>query len=203
MRNKEQKDLFSAKVTYRPAQKEALLVFTVCYLVTIAPPLYFLYKNYAMLDDIGFKFFPSLLDINNQDRLFILLAGLASYLVGGFIILSWQKGFIKRSLKPLQLLQTHMSRTIQGKFGQSVLPSIHDNHNSELVKTYNYMYCSIQSNLKRDIIFLEELEKVHAPELARVLINEKLDQLADQSNVRSLASKKNNKKNKPQYKAAN
>lgn len=131
-----------------------------------------------MLDDIGYKFFPSLLDINNQDRLLIVVACLVSYLFGAFITLYWQNGFLRQFYKPLELLQRHMSKTIQGNFGQAALTQTHEIHGDELIKTYNYLYSSIQSNLKRDIIFLQELENVHAPELARVLINEKMEQLS-------------------------
>ncbi|MCO5114121.1 MAG: hypothetical protein M9899_08095 [Bdellovibrionaceae bacterium] len=201
MKPSDRRDLFSTPVSYRPAQRAALLVFTVCYLVTIAPPLYFLFKNYKMLDDIGYKFFPSLLDINNQDRLFILLFALGSYAIGAFIILAWQKEFIRKFTKPINHLQSHMSKTIQGHFGQPSLVSTHENHAAELIKTYNYLYSSIQSNLKRDVIFLEELEKVHAPELARVLINEKLGQLTERSEIKPLTQKK--KVSKPEYKVAN
>lgn len=201
MKSARKKDLFFTKVSYRPAQKTALLVFTVCYLLTIAPPLYFLYRNYTMLDDIGYKFFPSLLEINNQDRLFILLCALASYAIGAVIILAWQKEFIRKFAKPIHHLQSHMSRTIQGRFGQPSLASSYENHATELIKTYNYLYSSIQSNLKRDLIFLEELEKVHAPELARILINEKIGQLTEHPEIKAPSHKK--KVSKPEYKIAN
>lgn len=177
MKSTKKPDLFSVQISRAPARRHGFIIFSICYFVSIAPPIYFLHKNYQMLEEIGVKFFPSLLGIINQDQLFIIASCLVTFLIGAGLHLWSNQVFLKQFYKPLDALQKHMSQAIYGEFSIPPVALTHENYSEELIKTYNYLYGSIQSNLKRDLIFLQELENVHSPELARVLINEKLEQL--------------------------
>jgi hypothetical protein len=160
-----------------PARNFIITVFISCYAVTVLPIGYFLYKNYLVLDEIGFKFFPTLLDINNNDKILVISFFIISFFVGLAIQVYAQKYFLKKIYGPIDLVQAHLSQLILGDFNQPKVPLKQDQYVHELVKSYNYFYGSLQTNLKRDITFLKALEEKHDPELAKVLKNEKLNQL--------------------------
>lgn len=162
----------------KPARNFVITIFICSYVVTVTPLLYFLYKNYLVLDEIGYKFFPALLDVNTSDKFTLLtLLGL-SFAMGLGIQLFAQKYFLRKLYKPIDLVQAHMSKLILGNFNQPKLPVKQELYVHELIKTYNYLYSSLQTNLKRDITFLKELEKKHDPKLAQVLKLEKMEQLS-------------------------
>ena len=85
------------------------------------------------------------------------------------------------ALQKVDDIQIHMSHVIQGDFSQEKINTKDNIYLEELVKTYNYLYSALQSNLKRDLTFLKELESAHDPELAKILINEKVEQLKFQT----------------------
>lgn len=160
-----------------PARNFIITVFISCYAITVLPIGYFLYKNYLILDEIGFKFFPTLLDINSKDKFIVISFFVISFFVGLAIQLYAQKYFLKKIYGPIDLVQAHLSQLILGDFDQPKVPLKQDQYVHELVKSYNYFYGSLQTNLKRDITFLKALEDKHDPELAKILKNEKMNQL--------------------------
>ncbi len=161
----------------KPAQNFIIAIFLCSYFVTVSPLIYFLYKNYLVLDEIGYKFFPTLLDVNNTDKYVIGIIICSSFLVGLGIQLFAQRYFLKKLYKPIDLVQYHLSKLILGDFDQPKVPTNQDLYVHELIKTYNYFYGSLQTNLKRDITFLQELEENYDPKLASVLKLEKMEQL--------------------------
>lgn len=161
-----------------PARNFIITIFICCYTVTVLPISYFLYKNYLVLDEIGYKFFPTLLDINNQEKLIIISFFISSFILGLVIQLYAQKYFLKKLYEPIDLIQVHISNLIMGNFNQPKIPLKQEQYVNELIKSYNYLYSSLQTNLKRDIVFLKELEEKYDPQLTQVLLNEKLNQLS-------------------------
>lgn len=181
MRRSKTKEFFSIKLSKVPAKRFAMLTYGLCYIATVAPPFYFLLKNYQFLDELGYKAFPSLLAINNQDKINLLIVSGVSFVVGLIIHMYAQRKFLKRIYKPLDEMQIHMSNVIHGDFSQDKINTRDQHYLEELVKTYNYLYSALQSNLKRDLTFLKELESAHDPELTKILINEKIEQLKFQA----------------------
>ncbi len=177
MKSRLKRNFWASNSSQAPAKKFIISVFLACYMITVAPMIYFLIKNYLVLDEIGFKFFPTLLDINNQDKVLIIIFCGISFFAGLAIQLYAHNIFLKRIYEPIDQLQFHMSGLIQGQFDQPKIALKHDQYVHELIKTYNYLYGSLQTNLKRDITFLKELEEVNEPRLAKLLVNEKVQQL--------------------------
>ena len=130
-----------------------------------------------MLDEIGVKFLPTLLEINGQDKIVIAVTVVTTFILGLVIQLYAQKYFLRKIYKPIDLVQSHLSKLILGDFNQAKIPMKQEQYAHELVKTYNYLYGSLQTNIKRDITFLKELEDKYDPKLARVLLQEKIEQL--------------------------
>ena len=129
------------------------------------------------MDEIGFKFFPSLLDINTNDKVLVLSLCAASFFVGLLIHMIAQDRFTKKIYIPLNSLQAHISGLIHGNFHQKNVPLKKGAYISDLLRSYNYLYNSLQSNLKRDITFLEELRVHYDADLIKILLKEKAEQL--------------------------
>lgn len=161
----------------KPARNFIITIFICSYFVTVTPILYFLHKNYLVLDEIGYKFFPTLLDVNTSDKILIISFLVISFIIGLGIQLIAQRYFLRKLYRPIDLVQSHISKLILGDFNQPKIPLKQDPFAHELIKTYNYFYSSLQTNLKRDITFLKELEEKHDPKLASVLKLEKMEQL--------------------------
>jgi hypothetical protein len=161
----------------KPARNFIITIFICSYFVTVTPVLYFLHKNYLVLDEIGYKFFPTLLDVNTSDKILIISLLCFSFVIGLGIQLIAQRYFLKKLYRPIDMVQSHISKLILGDFNQPKIPLKQDPYVHELIKTYNYFYSSLQTNLKRDITFLQELEEKYDPKLASVLKLEKMEQL--------------------------
>lgn len=177
MRNRFKKNPLYMPSSQVPARNFIITVFICSYIVTVVPLCYFLYKSYLMLDEIGVKFLPTLLEINGQDKAMIAVTLFCTFVAGLVIQLFAQKYFLKKLYKPIDLIQSHLSKAILGEFNQPKIPLKQELYAQELIRTYNYFYSSLQTNLKRDITFLKELENKYDPNLARVLLSEKLHQL--------------------------
>ncbi len=172
------KKFWTSSSSQFPAKKFIVFVYLSCYFVTTLPLAYFLFKNYLVLDEIGFKFFPTLLDINSQDKFAILILGLISFIAGLTIQIYAHNVFLKKIYGPIDQLQSHMAGLIQGEFDQQKIALKQDQYVYELIKTYNYLYSSLQTNLKRDIAFLKELEENQQSSFnTNLILNEKIQQL--------------------------
>lgn len=179
MRFKLKRQFWTSNSSQVPAKKFIISVYLSCYFVTMLPLVYFLYKNYLVLDEIGFKFFPTLLDINSQDKIAILILGLISFTIGLTIQMYAHSVFLKKIYDPIDHLQSHMAGLIQGEFNQPKIAIKQDQYVYELIKTYNYLYGSLQTNLKRDIAFLKELEENQESNFnTKLILNEKVQQLS-------------------------
>ncbi len=161
-----------------PARNFIITIFICNYAVTVVPLLYFLYKNYLVLDEIGFKFFPTLLDVNSADKFMLICCLVFTFVTGLVIQLYAQRYFLKKIYSPIDMVQSHISKLTLGNFDQPKLPIKREQYVLELIRSYNYLYGSLQTNIKRDITFLKALEENHDPKLARVLMLEKIEQLS-------------------------
>ena len=79
-----------------PARNFIITVFICCYIVTVLPLGYFLFRSYAMLDEIGVKFLPTLLEINGQDKIVIAFTMAATFTFGLVIQLYAQRYFLRK-----------------------------------------------------------------------------------------------------------
>lgn len=177
MSSSQKENLLFIHKAQAPARKFSISTFFICYSIAVAPFIYFLNKNYGLLDEIGFKFFPSLLDINTNDKILVLSLCTISFFLGLLIHIIAQDRFIRRIYVPLNLLHAHISGLIHGDFHQDNIPLKQGPYISDLLRNYNYLYNSLQSNLKKDITFLKELEVHYDADLVRILIQEKSNQL--------------------------
>lgn len=184
------KQFWTSNSSQAPAKKFIISVYLSCYFVTILPLVYFLYKNYLVLDEIGFKFFPTLLDINTQDKIAILILGIVSFTIGFAIQIYAHHVFLKKIYGPIDQLQSHMANLIHGEYNQPKIAIKQDQYVYELIKTYNYLYGSLQTNLKRDITFLKELEENQESNFnTKLILNEKIQQLGSSDETLKKKSK--------------
>lgn len=171
-------------VSVGPARKFIITVFMSCYAITTAPIIYFLYKNYLVLDEVGFKFFPTLLDINHQDKMTVAILIISTFIFSFGIQLIALNYFLSRIYKPISLVQDHMAHLIHGNFFQPTVPIKQEIYARDFLRTYNYLYVSLQTNLRKDITYLREIEENSSTSSAKYLINEKLGQLEKSRDIK-------------------